>query len=140
MKAFSGEIQIDAPVETVWSHVTDLARYGEWHPQIPSIRGELQEGEILTLQVTGTARPLRARVLRLVPNRELTILALWPLGLLRPVNTQRVEPLDGNKTRYVYTETFSGPLLPLVARNLARDVAPFYQATCEALKARVEGP
>jgi hypothetical protein len=107
--------------------------------QIPAISGELRKGATLALRVTGAARPLRARVLRLEPNRELTILVLWPLGLLRPVNTQRVEPLESNRTRYTYTETFSGLLLPLVAGNLDRNVAPFYQATCEALKARVEG-
>jgi hypothetical protein len=139
MKTFCSEIEIDAPAEVVWSHVTDLAGYGEWHAIIPYLSGELQEGVILETRITGVARPLRGKVLRLEPGHELSLLALWPLGLLRPVHTQRVEPLEDGRTRYVCTETFAGLLLPLVAGSIERNVGALYQATCEALKARVEG-
>jgi hypothetical protein len=139
MKTFVGEIEIDAPVEVVWAQVTDLASYGEWHALIPSIRGELQEGSALEVRITGVTRPMKGKVLRLEPGRELSLLALWPLGLVRPVHTQRVEPLEGGRTRYVCTETFSGLLVPLIAGNLERNVKPQYQATCEALRKRVEG-
>ena len=138
MKTFYAEIEIDARVEVVWSHVTDLAHYREWHAIIPYLDGELQEGAILETRVTGVERPLRGKVLRLEPGRELSLLALWPLGLLRPVHTQRVEPLDAGRARYVCSETFSGLLLPLVASGIERNVGALYQATCEALKARVE--
>ena len=67
------------------------------------------------------------------------MLAIWPLGLLRPVHTQSVEPLDAGKTRYVCRETFSGLLMPLLAASITRNVASLYEATCVALKARVEG-
>jgi hypothetical protein len=123
----------------VWSHLTDLAHYGEWHAIIPSIRGELQEGAILEMRVTGVARPMRGKVLRLEPGSELSLLALWPLGLLRPVHTQLVEPLEGGRTCYRCRETFGGLLVPLLARNIERNVGPLYGATCAALKARVEG-
>ena len=139
MKAFYSEIEIDAPAEVVWSHVTDLAHYGEWHALIPAISGELQEGAILEMRVTGVTRPMQAKVLRLEPGRELAMLAIWPLGLVRPVHTQRVEPLDDGRTRYVCTETFAGLLLPLIAGKLEDNVKPLYRATCAALKARVEG-
>ena len=54
-------------------------------------------------------------------------------------HTQRIESLADGRTRYICTETFSGLLLPLVAGNIERNVGPLYQATCEALKAWVEG-
>jgi hypothetical protein len=138
MKAFYAETEIDAPAEAVWVYVTDLARYDEWHAIIPSISGDLQEGAVLEVRITDVARPMRGRVLRLEPGRELTLLAIWPLGLLRPVHTLRVEPLDDGRTRFVCEESFSGLLAPLLARNLERNVGPRYQATCEALKALVE--
>jgi hypothetical protein len=138
MKTFYAEIEIGAPSETVWSHVTDLAGYGEWHAIIPSIGGDLQEGAVLEVRITDVARSMRCRVLHLEPGRELRMLALWPLGLLRPVHTLRVEPLDDGRTRFVCEESFSGLLLPLVASNLERSVGPRYRETCEALKSLVE--
>ena len=89
MKTFHSEIEIDAPVDVVWSHVTDLAHYGEWHAIIPYLAGKLHEGAILETRITGVEWPLRGKVMRLEPGRELALLALWPLGLLRPVHTQR---------------------------------------------------
>jgi hypothetical protein len=138
MKAFYAEIEIDAPAEVVWSHITDLAGYGKWHAIIPSISGELHEGALLEMRVSGVERPLRGEVLRLDPGRELSMLALWPLGLVRPVHTQRVEPTDTGRTRYVCQETFRGLLVPFLASTLERNVGLLYRATCEGLKAYVE--
>ena len=42
------EITIDAPPETVWEVVTDLAQYAEWNPFIVSAVGEAAVGERLT--------------------------------------------------------------------------------------------
>ena len=130
--------RLEAPAEVVWARVTDLAGYGAWHALLPYLGGELREGAVLETRVTGVERPLRGKVLRLEPGRELSLLALWPLGLLRPVHTQRVEALDDGRTRYVCSETFSGLLLPLLAGSIERNVGALYQTTCEALKARVE--
>jgi hypothetical protein len=138
MRTFYAEIEIDAPAEAVWSQVIDLAGYGEWHAIIPSIRGEPHEGALLEMRVSGVERPLRGKVLRLDPGRELSLLALWPLGLVRPVHTQRVEPSDAGRTRYVCQETFRGLLVPFLASALERNVGPLYQTTCEGLKAYVE--
>ena len=39
------QIDIDAPVERVWSVLTDFAAYPEWNPFILSAEGSLAVGE-----------------------------------------------------------------------------------------------
>src|SRR5437867_4739586 len=56
MKELRTEIEIHAPAERVWRHLTDFAAFPEWNPFIPRIRGELRVGSRLEvlLQASGT--------------------------------------------------------------------------------------
>lgn len=138
MKTFYSEITIDAPAEVVWSHIIDLSKYSEWNPFILSANGKLQESSVITIQVAKQPIPFKAKIIRLVPNRELTWKAMLPLGVLRPKYTQKIEPLDEGGILYTNTEDFTGPLLFLMAPVINRQLGPLYHETCTALKARVE--
>jgi hypothetical protein len=139
MKTYYAETEIRAEVPEVWRHIVDLAGYPDWNRLVHPAGGELREGGILYVQVAGRAKPLRTRVLRLIPERELSLEARQPLGILRAVLSQRLEPIGEGWVRYVCTETFRGPLLPLMAPGLERTLGQRYEETCDALRALVTG-
>ncbi len=139
MKTFYAETDIRATASEVWHHITDVSGYPAWNRLIEPAEGELREGGILSIKVAGQQRPVNARVLRFVPERELTLETLQPLRLLRPVFSQRLEPLGEGWVRYVCTEQFSGLLAPFLAGALERALGHLYDETCDALRARVSG-
>jgi hypothetical protein len=51
MTVISRSIVIPAPAATVWSTLTDTARYGSWNPFIPELTGELQPGAKLRVRI-----------------------------------------------------------------------------------------
>lgn len=61
-----------------------------------------------------------------------------PLNLLTPVFSVHLLPLSENRTRVVITESFTGPLLPVLGRLLDRQMRPRYEAMGAALVQRME--
>ena len=51
MKEIRTEIEIDAPVNEVWSILTDFSRHAEWNPFIRGISGELRRGAQLQVNL-----------------------------------------------------------------------------------------
>ena len=132
-------IDIHAPVDEVWHHLTDFSRYPQWNPMLDSVKGEPRLGEPVKFRVNMPDRPvhLRAKINRCHENRELR----WAGGiptLLRGEHYFALEELAGNKVRFYHGETFSGLLLPLLQRKLARVGPPLYESMNNALKQRLE--
>jgi hypothetical protein len=135
-------VEIDAPPAAVWRVLTDFPAYGEWNPFITSIAGTVQEGEQLTVRLEpprGKGMTIKPTVLAAEPDRELR----WKGRLLIPglfdgEHTFRIEPLDGEQSRFVHGERFTGVLVGLVKGVLGKTEAGFEQMNA-ALKRRVEG-
>jgi hypothetical protein len=141
MRELRREIEIDAPPERVWAVVTDFAAYSEWNPFIRSISGELHEGAKLEVRI----EPPGARAMTFKPtvravegSRELRWLGRLLLpGVFVGEHSLRIDPLDGGRSRFVQSESFSGLLVGLFKGTLAKTEAGFEQMNT-ALKARVE--
>jgi hypothetical protein len=126
MRTIETEIEIDAPPSVVWEVITDLESYADWNPFIPKATGEVRVGERLLIRVEppgsfgGTFRP---RVKGVEPERRLVWLGR--LGLPHLFDGRHalvLEPLDGERTRFLQRETFGG----LAAREtLAAMIAGF---------------
>jgi hypothetical protein len=141
MRELTSSIEIDASPERVWSVLTDFASYGEWNPFIRSIEGEPVVGSRLQVRIAppgGRAMTFKPTVTVVDPSLELRWLGRLLLpGLFDGEHRFRLEPLDGDRTRFVQSERFSGILVAFSGKGLAKTERGF-DAMNEALKLRVE--
>lgn len=141
MRELRREIEIDAPPDRVWAVITDFAAYPEWNPFIRRISGELRVGARLEVRIEppgARATTFKPTVRAVEANRELRWLGrLLVPGIFDGEHSLRVEPLEDGRSRFVQSERFSGVLVGLVKRTLAKTDAGFGQMNA-ALKARVE--
>jgi len=142
MKELRTEIDINAPAERVWRHLTDFAAFPEWNPFIPWIRGELRAGSRLEvlLQASGTkGMTFRPTVRKVEPNRELRWLGHLAIpGLFDGEHIFEITPTGNDRVRFVQREEFHGLLVPLLRRSLDRDTRRGFEEMNRALRARAE--
>ena len=134
------EIDIDAPAEHVWQALTNTADYG-WNPFIHRIEGRLTVGEKLQVEI----EPPGGRVMKFEP----TVLEVEPASKIRWIghflmprvldgeHTFELQPLAGDRTRFIQSERFSGILVGLLGRTLDKTEHGF-AAMNAALKGKVE--
>jgi hypothetical protein len=136
------EVEINAPAAEVYRVLTELERYHEWNPFIPSIAGRLAVGEHLKLEVSlpeGKSYLLKPTVTRVVENAELRWHGayLFPF-LLEAEHFFLVIERGERLTRVVQGENFSGLLLRFAGSTLTLTARGFVYMN-QALKKRVEG-
>ena len=90
----------------------------EWNPFIRSISGELKAGERLRVSLKGSKgmeMTFKPTILVAETNRELRWIGrlLMP-GLMDGEHSFRIEPVEGDRVRFVHSETFTGVLVPLI--------------------------
>jgi hypothetical protein len=138
VKTVSDSIEIQASPRAVWEVLTDLGAYPDWNPLFVEASGQIAAGQQLTLR---TAQP-RGRTMKVVvtilaaePGTELR----WTAGLKGLIGGEHsyVFTPDGNGTRLVQSETFSGLLVPFSGKVLRRAEASFQQLNA-AIKKRAE--
>jgi hypothetical protein len=140
------EIEIDAPPSAVWAVLADTASYGDWNPFVRRLAGDLREGAKLKARVEppgGHGMSFRPTVLAAEPERELRWLGrLLVPGVFDGEHRFQLEPLAGDRTRFVQSERFtgflaSGFLLGLLKGTLEKTRLGFEQMN-QALKVRAE--
>jgi hypothetical protein len=139
-RSIRSDVEIAATPARIWEVLTDLDAYPEWNPFIVSSAGEVRVGATLTNELSngGKVMTLKPKVLAAVPGQELRWLGhVVVTGIVDAEHYFRLEPLDGERTRLVHGETWTGMLVPLVGGAL--DVADRFAAMNTALKTRVEG-
>ena len=136
------DIFIEAPPERVWEVLADLPSYGSWNPFVPKVRGELAEGQTVTLTVLlgGKVRRQKLAVREVVPPSRLrwTVVGV-PGFLLRGGRTQTLDITDGGTT-YRNVEQLDGLLSPLVGWLTGKHIQHGLDTSCAALKHYVEAP
>jgi hypothetical protein len=149
MPTADAKVQIDAPLELVWSVMIDLARYGEWNPFIvrADVRAtEVRPGTELLLHVRwpgGGGTTSREIVTRMEAPGGSSRAALEYVfdGLLARTRlvtgsrVQELEQLSSGSTAYHTYEHFHG----LLARGVPlKKVQRGFEAHANALKLRAE--
>jgi hypothetical protein len=133
------EIEIDAPVETVWGVLTDFASYPTWSPFIEKIDGPLEVGARLRVRLHppgARAITMRPRLRTVDAPHELRWLGRLGLpGIFDGEHRFEVEPIGGHRTRLVQSEAFRGILVPFL-RATRRRAAEGFELFNAALKAR----
>ncbi|MBX3182367.1 MAG: SRPBCC domain-containing protein [Polyangiaceae bacterium] len=137
------EIEIDAPPSEVWGALTHFEAYPTWNPVLTTITGPLEVGARLSVTVAqpgGHEMRWRPTITRLEPERELRWLGrLLFRGLFDGEQFFQLTRLDGERTRLVHGERFSGLLAARYASRMA-STARGFAVMNGALKRRVEQP
>jgi hypothetical protein len=143
MKELYTEIEIDAPAERVWQLLTDFENMPDWSPSMDEIKGEPVTGARLEIRFASPngkgGMRLKPRVLKAEPNRELRWLGHVVIpGLFDGEHIFTIEPLDGDRVRFVQRERFTGLLVPFLSRSLDNGTREAFEAMNRALKERAE--
>ncbi|MGZ3853417.1 MAG: SRPBCC family protein [Flavisolibacter sp.] len=142
MHQLETQIEIEAPVERVWSLLTDFPSYSKWNPFVRSIEGPLEVGQSLKVFIQPSGEKgmqFRPAVLAVVPNRELRWKEkLFLPGLFDGEHYFHLESKPGGGLTLRQGETFSGLLVPLFRRSLDGATKQGFVAMNEALKREAE--
>ena len=142
MKRIHAEIEIAAPPEQVWRHLTDFEAYPNWNPFIRSLEGTPEEGTRLRVEMRLPGKEkssiFKPNVTAAAPQRVFEWLGSMGFrGLFDGRHRFDLSPTDRG-TRFEQSETFAGILArPLLALIGGKTEAGFH-AMNRALKERTE--
>jgi hypothetical protein len=141
MKELVTQTEINASPEQVWQILMDFAGYGKWNPFLYRVIGEPIMGSQVRIYFKSFGREtqLKCAVVTLEPNRALRW--KWHLflpGLYGGEHSFSIEPLDGDRVRFINREIFSGLLVPLFSKSIDTSSRQGFEAMDQALKARAE--
>jgi hypothetical protein len=141
-RAIRSEIEIDAPIERVWSILRDFDSYPEWNPFTVSVLTTLELGSAVDMQVQ--LRPPKTMhqieyVSAVVEGERLC----WgghvgPRWFIDADRCQVLTDLGDGRTRYVTTDVFRGVGVGLMFVVVGRYVQRGFDDVARALKARAE--
>lgn len=124
MTVVTEAIDVDAPVDVVWSVISDPRNLPQWERHIVRVTGVPKEGlregssYITEMRFMAVRAKVRAKVLEWDPPRRATFQLS---GLLDATVTTTVEPIDDERTRLEHVVEYSfrgGPLGDIAARSL----------------------
>jgi len=129
---------IYARPERIWALLTRPDDMVRWNSTLTSIEGNAELGGTVRMRVPeAPGRTFKVKVTRFLPNEEME----WRDGnpvMFLGVRTYSLVPLpDGTATRFQMTETFSGLLLPMIAKRLP-DFGPIFERYAADLKTESE--
>ncbi len=137
MKVYQSTAIIDAPPETIWALLTDGPNYPTWNPTVDRIEGRIALGETIKLHVKiNPGRAFPVKVTEFVPPSRMVFSGGMPAGLFKGVRTFTMSP-EGQSTRFLMREEYTGPLLPLIWRTIP-DMGPAFEEYAQSLKSAAE--
>lgn len=134
------EIVIQAPTQVVWKHLTQLDAYSSWNPFIVQSEGAVEQGVSITNVMIngGKQRTFKPTITKLEDAKTLEWLGKMPLGLFNGNHYFHLEKIDGNTTRLIHGERFTGLLHKTIMKKIGDDTRRGFEAMNVALKARCE--
>ena len=141
MKRIETQVDLPAVPSVVWAQLMDTTSMETWNPFITSLTGVLAVGERLEVRIApvgGRPMTFKPRVTVLEPEQCLEWLGTMGVpGLFDGRHCFTLSPLGEGSTRLVQAEDFSGALVSLAGKMLAKTEAGF-EAMNAALLARLE--
>ena len=137
-------VQIDAPIDVVWSVLTDVDKYGEWNPFTPRARTDFTIGSPAHLLVR--MGPATFRITEYVCAFDKPRLIAWKKEfgapwLLLAVREQHLDSVGETRCSYYNTDRLKGVLAPIVSvcfgafmrrgfADVAKGLKAYAEATC----------
>jgi uncharacterized protein YndB with AHSA1/START domain len=138
MKRYSAEIEVKAAPEAVWRVLADVAGWPAWDPTTDGAEGMVEKDGQLTFR--SSQAPGQALKVTITAADEPYLLE-WTGGVPMAFKTQRTHRVtphgNGEASLVEVTEELSGPMLPMIERQLP-DVDRLLNDFLGALKKRVE--
>jgi hypothetical protein len=137
MLKYTASTMISAPVETIWTILTDASHYTEWDENMIKLDGTIAPGEQLTIYTKlAPKRAFKPKVVEFTPNRKMVWQSGMPMGLFTGSRTFDLQP-NGDQVTFTMTEEFKGPMLAMI-RGSIPDMTPVFETFVKAVKARAE--
>jgi hypothetical protein len=141
MKKIETEILIQAPIDLVWTVLTDFDSYPGWNPFVRSIRGIKSVGEILEVQIQppgGNGMTFRPEVLKFDLEKEFRWKGkLLVRGVFDGEHFFILEKKGEMTTQLTHGEVFTGILVSLLSGMLTK-TGDGFRLMNEAIKAKCE--
>ena len=134
-------VQINAPIDVVWSVLTEVDKYREWNPFTPQAGTDFTIGSPVNLLVRmGPAKFRRAE--RVCAFEEHRLIA-WKKEFgarwfLLSVREQHLEPVGKTSCSYHNTDRLTGVLAPMVFACFGAYMRRGFGDVAEGLKAYAE--
>ena len=134
-------VQINAPIDVVWSVLTGVDKYREWNPFTPIAGTGLMIGSPVNLLVR--MGPTKLGITENVCAFEKPRLIAWKREfgarwLLLAVREQHLEPVGKTSCSYHNTERLTGVLAPMVSACFGAYMRRGFGDVAEGLKAYAE--
>lgn len=136
MLSYEASADIAAPIDVVWSVLTNGAGYSEWDSGVTRVEGRIAGGG--KIKVFAEISPDRAFPVKVSMQQpeKMTWTGGMPLGLFKGVRSFTLEPTDSG-TKFQTREEFSGPLLGMISKTMP-DLQPSFDRFTAGLKAESE--
>lgn len=133
--------RVHATPAQVWDVLTDFAAYPEWNPVLVRVSGHARPGATLDVRLQpegakGAEFPVEVQVVD--PDRELRWVGRFAVpGLFEGTHAVIIDDLGDGTVEVIQREGFRGVLIPLLRASLESQTRPAFEATNDALAARV---
>mmetsp|Transcript_21814 Transcript_21814/g.32347 ORF Transcript_21814/g.32347 Transcript_21814/m.32347 type:complete len:149 (-) Transcript_21814:438-884(-) len=139
----STQIEIEAPIENVWSILSDFDHYSEWNKFTHRVDTDQVIGNtvMLHIQWLGTEKTFQqaTKLTKFEEGKHICWGASFtPSCLLKTNRRQTLEFIDQNRTRYVTSEKFHGSMAPLVMLLYRKKIEAAFEHVAQALKKHTE--
>lgn len=130
-------IEIDAKPQVIWKILTDQQNYPQWNPFVTSMKGELKQGNRISVELPGMK--IKPVVVTFVENQELSWLGtLGPKGIFDGRHSFRIVEGKEGKTIFIHSEQFNGILVPLFKKKLLSGIKSGFEHMNHCLKKEAE--
>ncbi len=143
MQTITTEIEIAAPIETVWYIVTDVDKWHEWSPTINASSGEVAEGSTVSITMmskeAGKDGPkYQPKIIKLDKPKLLHWRAHMMAGFI--FTNDKIIELEqtASGTKLIHKETFKGLMASMMRGQMDKGVPPMLNMMNEALKEKAE--
>ncbi|HXH20276.1 MAG TPA: SRPBCC domain-containing protein [Chitinophagales bacterium] len=138
MKELRTEIKINASPEKIWKVLTDFEKYPQWNPMIKSFKGNLEEGQKVTVKLEqpgSSGMTFKPTITKVVANHQFR----WQGHLFFPglFDGEHLFEIKDNKDgtcTFIHGENFKGILIPLSKKMLENNTRRGFEMMNEKLR------
>ncbi len=139
VKEYHTDIIVNAPVDRVWSVLTDFSAYPDWNPLVGWLQGDIRTDGKIHMFIKPLKRAFNATLKRVTPLEELTWVGIqFAPWFLAGEHYYRLEKLSDRSTRLWHGETFSGVGSAFISQSTLNEMLAAFKLHDTILKERVE--
>ena len=119
MTSFSTKTRINASPETIWALLTDAPGWPDWNTTVDRVEGTIAPDKTVTVYTRmNPGRAFPARVTEFIPGKRMVWQGGMPLGLFKGIRTYTLAEQPDGGVEFSMSESYAGPLAPLVTSTL----------------------